>query len=141
MLGHGYQILPEFVPAKVTESIKLEVNTTAYFNLTEPSNYDSIYGMWFYVEAFTGGIGNVTLTLQGAGNLNQSTWTDIGAGVAITGGTPAAPIQTAFQRAPLVSAAAAAFATLPPFLRFKLVTDVGATAAISKITRTIRGLA
>lgn len=141
MLGHGFQILPEFVPAKVTESIRLEVGTTAYFNLTETSNFDSIYGIWFYVEAFTNGIGKkITLTLQGAANFNQATWTDIGAGVAISGGSFAAPTQTDFQRAPLVSAAGTAFATLPLYLRFKMVTDADATAAISKITRTIRGL-
>ena len=141
MLGHGYQILPEFNPKNIKESIAIPVNTTSYFNLQNPSNYDSIYGIWFYIDAWTVGIGNVTVTLQGAGDPNQSTWVDIGAGVAITGGSFSSPIQTSFQRAPLVSAAAAAFATLPPFLRLKLVTDVGTQAAFSKITRTIRGLA
>lgn len=141
MLGHGLQMLPEFVPAKITESIKLEVNSTEYFNLTETSNYDSIYGIWFYIESFTGGVGNLTVTLQGAADPLQATWTDIGAGVVMTGGTFSAPNQYPFMRAPNVIAAGSAFATLPPFLRLKLVTDVGATAAISKITRTIRGLA
>ena len=141
MLGHGYQILPEFKPLNIRESIAVPVNTTTYFTLTEPSNFDSIYGIWFYIDAWTAGIGNVTVTLQGASDPNQTTWVDIGAGVAITGGTFASPIQTSFQRAPLVSAAGSAFATLPPCLRFKIVTDAAAQAAFSKITRTVRGLA
>lgn len=141
MLGHGLQMLHEFLPARVTEGIRVELNSTEYFPLAEVSNYDSIYGIWFYVESFTGGVGNLTVTLQGASDNNQSTWVDIGAGVAMTLGTPAVPIQYSFMRAPLVAAVGAAFITLPPFIRFKLVTDVGATAVVSKITRTIRGLA
>jgi len=140
MLGHGLQTLPEFVPAKITESIRLEVAETKYLALNELSNYDSIYGIWLYVEAFTGGIGNLVVTLQGASDLNQATWVDIGAGVNITGGTFAAPIQTEIMRGPLVAAVGSSFITLPMYVRLKFVTAAAATAAVSKVTRTTRGL-
>ena len=140
MLGHGLQTLPEFVPANILESIRLEVATTKYLELNALSNYDSIYGIWLYIEAFTGGIGNLVVTLQGASDPDQATWVDIGAGVNITGGSFAAPVQTEIMCGPLVAAVGASFITLPMYVRLKFVTAAAATAAVSKVTRTTRGL-
>lgn len=139
-MSHGLQVKNEIDRQPAGGFVLIQLNTTKYFDLYPPSNWDSVYGIWFYIEAFTVGAGNLVVTLQGAVDKNQTVWTDIGAGVNITGGTAAAPIQTTFQRSPLEVAAASQKETLPPYLRLKMVTPAGATAGICKVNRTIRGL-
>lgn len=139
-MAHSFQVLPEFKPSKLTEGLVVPVNTTTYFNLNDTSHWDSVYGIWIYIVAHTAGAGNITVTLQGAVSKTQATWTDIGAGVAITGGTLVSPIETPFNRTPVAVAAGTAINTLQPYLRLKLVTDVGCIAYIHSIERTMRGL-
>ena len=140
-MGHGLQVIEEIEVGSASKWKLIQLNTTIYIPLTQCSHWDSVYGMWFFITAHTAGIGNLTVTLQGASDPNQATWTDIGAGVTITGGTAADPIQTEIMRSPLVIAVGSAIATLPPYIRFKCVTPAAAVAAIHRIARTVRGLA
>jgi hypothetical protein len=131
-MSHGLQIVKEFRASKATDAIALEVSTAEYFNLSQPSMWDTVHGIWFYLELQAIGTDPVTIQLQGAADKAQTVWTNIGA--AFSQAVGATVEKKAFERAPLVSAAASAFTSLPPFLRFEMV-------AIYKINRTARGLA
>lgn len=139
-MGHGLQVIEEIPVGNKDKWILIQANTTIYIPLSNASNWDSVYGAWFYLQVHTAGVGNVTVTLQGASDLQQATWVDIGAGVALTGGSAAAPVESSFNRTPVAVAAGTAINTLQPYLRLKMVTDVGAVAAIHRVARTIRGL-
>lgn len=139
-MSHGLQVKNEIDRQPAGGFVLIQLNTTRYFELSPTSNWDSICGIWLYIEAFTVGAGNLVVTLQGAVDKNQATWTDIGASVNITGGTAASPVQTNFLRSPLEVAVGSQKDCLPPYLRLKMVTPAGATAGICKVNRSIRGL-
>ena len=138
-MSHGLQIVKEFRASKATDAIALEVSTTEYFNLSQPSMWDTVHGIWFYLELQAIGTDPVTIQLQGAVDKNQTTWTNIGS--AFSQAVSAGVEQKTFERAPLVSADASAFTSLHPFLRFEIKTPANSVVAIYKINRTTRGLA
>ncbi len=141
-MSHSFQIIDEIENPQgdPKKSIRMAASTTLYIPLTDTSHWDSVYGIWFHTRIHTVGLGNVTLTLQGTANKEGTGWADIGTGVVVNGGTPAAPIQNDFLRSPVAVAAGTQINALQPFLRMKCVTDAGTVAAIHMLTRTIRGL-
>ncbi len=139
-MSGSYQLIHEYRNTEPTAGKVVHAGQTMYMNLTPASNWDSVYGIWFYVLVHTVGGANVTLTLQGASDPNQSTWVDIGVGVALTGGTEASPVESSFTRTPLTDAENSFVKTLPPFLRLKIVSDALTESFIHRVSRTVRGL-
>ncbi len=140
-MGHGLQIVDEFRPKNVRESITLTASDTKYLTLTPLSLWDTVHGIWLHIESkvitTVGGV--MTIQLQGATDPDQVTWTNVGAAatVADTGAT----VISELMRSPNVIAAGSPFATLYPYIRIKFTTPADTIAAVYLVTRTIRGLA
>lgn len=138
-MSGSYQLLHEYKNTEVTAGKVVHAGATSYINLTPASNWDSVYGIWFYLLVHTVGA-NVNITLQGASDPNQATWVDIGSTVVLTGGTEASPVESSFTRTPVTDAENSHTKTLPPFLRLRIVSDALTESYIHRVSRTVRGL-
>jgi hypothetical protein len=144
-MSHGLQIVDEHRAKGSSEWITLEVSTIKYLPLTDSSMWDTVHGIRFFLTSHwvDGGGGSLTITVEGANDPNAATagWATIStAALTPAVGTAAVPIETQFEVAPLVSAAASRFTSLPPFMRMKFVTAANSVAAIHRVSRTMRGL-
>lgn len=142
-MGHGLQLIEEIPVGNSTKWIIVGANSTVYVPLTNASMWDTVHGIRFFLSTHwvDGGGGSLTITVEGANEPNATSWATIStAAVTPAAGTAVAPTQSQFEVAPLVSAAASRFTSLPPFIRVKFVTNATAVAAIQRVARTIRGL-
>lgn len=141
-MGHGLQVIDEIKVGDSSNWVILPISTTLYIPLSNASMWDTVHGMRFFLKTHwvDGGGGSLTVTIEGANNPNASSWSTISASITPAAGSSTAPTQSQFEVAPLVSAAASAFTSLPPFIRAKFVTNAKAVAAVHQIQRTIRGL-
>ena len=140
MTGHSLQTINEFLPRTTAEFIVLQVSDTKYLNLTPLSLWDTVHGFWLRIEAktITTAAGVLTVQIEGSTDPKFSNVTSVmGSFTSAAGGTV---IVTEKMVAPNVIAAGSPFATFYPFMRLKFTTDATTVSAITKVTRTIRGL-
>ena len=144
-MGHGLQIINEIEVGDSKKWILLPVSTTKYIPLSPASMWDTVHGISFFLKThwIDAGGGSLTITVEGANDPNAATagWAAITTSALTPAvGSAAVPIETQFEVAPIVAAAASHFTSLPPFLRLKCVTAANSVAAIHQVERTIRGL-